>query len=162
MVTRVIRRNLLQGERLENGRRYEDVIFTPFQYFKTRKIVHIDHALYFYRDNSQGITRNIRPTDIEDMLFALKKMLSFVEQHQGNEPLRQLAALMLGNCFSEIRSMLKALYGYYHYQPEVLHTLRRLAGVCRNSDVPRKKILQMRYARIDSWLSKIRWRMKKR
>jgi glycosyltransferase involved in cell wall biosynthesis len=162
MVTRVIRRNLLQGERLENGRRYEDVIFTPFQYFKTRKIVHIDHALYFYRDNSQGITRNIRPTDIEDMLFALKKMLSFVEQHQGDEPLRQLAALMLGNCFSEIRSMSKVLYGYYHYQPEVLHTLRRLAGVCSNSDVPRKKILQMRYARIDSCLSKIRWRMKKR
>ncbi|MBI3311319.1 MAG: glycosyltransferase [Serratia liquefaciens] len=162
MVTRVYRRNLLQGEHLENGRRYEDVIFTPFQYFKTQKIAHLDHSLYFYRDNSQGITRNIRPTDIEDMLFALKKMLSFVEQHRGDEPLRRLAALMLANCFSEIRGMSKALYGYYHYEPEALRTFQYLAEVCRNSGVPRKKIRQMRYARVDTWLSKIRRQLKKR
>ncbi|CAI1210894.1 glycosyltransferase family 2 protein [Serratia quinivorans] len=162
MVTRVYRRNLLQGEYLENGRRYEDVIFTPFQYFKTRKITHLDHALYFYRDNSQGITRNIRPTDIEDMLFALKKMLSFVEQHRGDEPLRQLAALMLGNCFSEIRGMSKALHGYYHYEQETLRTFKRLADVCRNSGVPHKKIRQMQYAWIDTCVSKIRWQWIKR
>ncbi|CAI1211643.1 glycosyltransferase [Serratia quinivorans] len=162
MVTRVYARHLLQGERLENGRRYEDVIFTPFLYFKTRKIAHLDQVLYFYRDNGHGITRNVKAKDIEDMLFAINKMLRYIDQHPGDEALRQLAALMLANCFSEMRGMSKALYGYYHYQPEVLHTLRRLAGVCRSSDVPRKKILQMRYARIDSWLSKIRWRMKKR
>lgn len=162
MVTRVYRRHLLQNEYLENGRRYEDVIFTPFLYLKTQKITHLDHVLYFYRDNGQGITRNIQPKDIEDMRFALEKMLSFVEHHRGDEPLRQLAALMLANCFSEMRGMSKALYGYYHYRPEALPTLRRLTDICRNSDVSRKKIRQMQFAKIDSWLSKVRWQLKKR
>jgi glycosyltransferase involved in cell wall biosynthesis len=160
--SRVYRRSLLEGESFENGRRYEDVIFTPFQYFKTQKIAHLDHVLYFYRDNSHGITRNVKAKDIEDMLFAIDKMLLFIDQHPGDEPLRQLAALMLANCFSEVKSMSKVLYGYYYYQPEALHSFRRLADVCRNSDVPRKKIRQMQFAPIDSWLSKIRWRLKKR
>lgn len=160
--SRIYRRTLLKGESFENGRRYEDVIFTPFQYFKTQKITHLDQVLYFYRDNSHGITHNIKAKDIEDMLFAINKMLRYIDQHPGNEPLRQLAALMLTNCFSEMRGMSKALYGYYYYQPEVIQTLQRLAEVCRNSGVPRKKIRQMRYAWVDTWLSKIRWRLKKR
>ncbi|MFK3843775.1 glycosyltransferase [Serratia sp. NPDC087055] len=160
--SRVYRRSLLEGESFENGRRYEDVIFTPFQYFKTQKIAHLDHVLYFYRDNSHGITRNVKAKDIEDMLFAIDKMLLFIDQHPGDEPLRQLAALMLANCFSEVKSMSKVLYGYYYYPAEALHIFKRLADVCRNSAVPRKKIRQMHYAWVDTCLSKIRWRLKKR
>ncbi len=160
--SRIYRRTLLEGEAFENGRRYEDVIFTPFQYFKTRKIAHLDHQLYFYRDNSQGITRNIKVKDIEDMLFAIKKMLRFVDQHHGDEPLRQLAALMLANGFSEVKAMSKAVYGYYHYGPETLRILRQAAAICRDSDVPAKKVRQMRYAPVDTCLSKIRWWLKKR
>lgn len=156
--SRVYKRSLLEGETFEDGRRYEDVIFTPFQYFKTRRIAHLDCELYFYRDNSQGITRNIKPKDIEDLLFAMEKMLHFVAQHPGDEPLRRLAALMLANCFSEVKSMSKAVYGYYHYAPATLHILRRAADICHNSDVPGKKVRQMRYARVDTFLSKLRGR----
>lgn len=156
--SRVYKRTLLEGETFEDGRRYEDVIFTPFQYFKTRRIAHLDCELYFYRDNSQGITRNIKPKDIEDLLFAMEKMLRFVAQHPGDEPLRRLAALMLANCFSEVKSMSKAVYGYYHYAPATLNILRRAADICRNSDVPGKKVRQMRYARVDTFLSKLRGR----
>lgn len=160
--SRVYRRTLLAGETFEDGRRYEDVIFTPFQYFKTRKIAHLDHQLYFYRDNSQGITHNIQVTDIEDMRFAMKKMLQFVEAHHGDEPLRRLAALMLANCFSELKTMSKAVYGYYHNEPATLETLRQSAAVCHNSDVPFKKVCQMRFARVDSCLSRIRQWLRKR
>lgn len=66
-------------------------------------------------------------------------MLRFVAQHPGDEPLRRLAALMLANCFSEVKSMSKAVYGYYHYAPATLNILRRAADICRNSDVPGKK-----------------------
>ncbi|MGP1123809.1 glycosyltransferase [Serratia sp. CY47444] len=156
--SRVYKRTLLAGEAFEDGRRYEDVIFTPFQYFKTRRIAHLECELYFYRDNNQGITRNIKPKDIDDLLFAMEKMLRFVAQHSGDEPLRRLAALMLANCFSEVKSMSKAVYGYYHYAPATLHILRRAAAVCRNSDVPGKKVRQMRYARVDTFLSKLRGR----
>lgn len=71
-------------------------------------------------------------------------------QHPGDEPLRRLAALMLANCFSEVKSMSKAVYGYYHYAPATLHILRRAADICHNSDVPGKKVRQMRYARVDT------------
>lgn len=161
LVTRVYRRSMLEGDQLEDGRRYEDVIFTPFQYFKTRRIAHLDHTLYFYRDNSQGITRNIKAKDIEDMVFAMQKMLRFVDAHRGDEHLRQLAALMLANCFSEMKAMSKAVYGYYRYPPETLAILRQTAALCSNSDVPHKKVRQMRFARVDSCLSKIRRWLKK-
>ena len=65
---------------------------------------------------------------------------------------------MLANCFSEVKSMSKAVYGYYHYAPATLHILRRAADICRNSDVPGKKVRQMRYARVDTFLSKLRGR----
>ena len=45
---------------------------------------------------------------------------------------------MLANCFSEVKSMSKAVYGYYHYAPATLNILRRAADICRNSDVPGK------------------------
>lgn len=160
--SRVYRRTLLAGETFENGRRYEDVIFTPFQYFKTRNIAHLDHQLYLYRDNDRGITRNIQAKDIEDMRFAMQKMLRWVEVHRGDEPLRQLGALMLANGFSEIKAMSKAVYGYYRYEPATLETLRQTAAICRNSDVPFKKVCQMRFARVDSCLSGIRRWLKKR
>ncbi|HGM5492872.1 TPA: glycosyltransferase [Serratia fonticola] len=160
--SRVYRRTLLAGETFENGRRYEDVIFTPFQYFKTRQIAHLDHQLYFYRDNDRGITRNIKVKDIEDLLFAMQKMLRFVEAHRDDEPLRQLAALMLANGFSEVKAMSKAVYGYYRYEPATLEILCRTAAVCRNSDVPAKKVCQMRFARVDSCLSRLRHWLKKR
>lgn len=160
--SRVYRRTLLAGETFENGRRYEDVIFTPFQYFKARNIAHLDHQLYLYRDNIQGITRNIQAKDIEDMRFAMQKMLRFIDDHRGDEPLRQLAALMLANGFSEIKAMSKAVYGYYRYEPATLETLRQTAIVCRNSDVPRKKVRQMRFAQVDTCLSKLRCWLKKR
>ncbi|PAA98790.1 glycosyltransferase [Serratia fonticola] len=160
--SRIYRRSLLAGETFENGRRYEDVIFTPFQYFKTRQIAHLDHPLYFYRDNDRGITRNIRAKDSEDMLFAMQKMLRFVDAHRGDEPLRQLAALMLANAFSELKAMSKAVYGYYRYPPETLAILHQTAALCSNSDVPHKKVRQMRFARVDSCLSKIRRWLKKR
>ncbi|VXD05355.1 glycosyltransferase family 2 protein [Serratia oryzae] len=160
--SRVYKRSLLTGEFFENDRRYEDVIFTPFQYFKTQKITHLDHTLYFYRDNSQGITRNIKPKDIEDMRFAMDKMISFSEKNSADIPLKQLAALMVANCFGEIKSMSKTVYGYYYYHPEMLRSLRRAATLCRGTAVPRKRVRQMQYPQLDTLFSKIRWYLKKR
>lgn len=154
--SRVYRRSLLAGDVFATGRRYEDVIFTPFQYFKTCKIAHINHVLYFYRDNTQGITRNIKVKDIDDMLFAMEKMLRFIHEHQGDEALRKLAALVIANCFSEVKKMSKKIYGYYYYQPAALAQFRLAAKVCVNSDVPLQSIYQMRYPWLYTCLSRLR------
>lgn len=158
---RIFHRSLLIGESFETGRRYEDVIFTPFFYFKTQKIGHIDHELYFYRDNSQGITRNVKEKDIEDMLFAMQKMLNFAAQHRHDKAIKQLAALMVVNCFNEVKAMSKKLYGYYFYPENVRAVLTQAAVLCDGTAVPKKKVRQMRFAYIDTWLSKLRWRLKK-
>lgn len=153
---RVFRRTLLEGETFATGRRYEDVIFTPFIYFKTHKIAHLDRTLYFYRDNNQGITRNIREKDIADMLFAMKKMLNFAAQNPQDEAIKSLAAQMVLNCFEEVKSMSKQVYGYYYYPSDVRATLKKAAALCSGSSVPRKKIIQMRYTQLDTLFSRIR------
>jgi len=157
---RVFHRSLLAGEHFETGRRYEDVIFTPFIYFKTRKIAHIEHELYFYRDNNLGITRNVKEKDIDDMLFALQKMLNFSATHNHDNALKQLAALMVLNCFNEVKAMSKALYGYYFYPKEVKAIFRKAATLCDGTVVPKKKIRQMRYAYVDTLFSKLRRTLK--
>lgn len=159
---RVYHRSLLVGERFETGRRYEDVIFTPFIYFKTQKIVHIEDVLYFYRDNSQGITRNVKEQDIDDMLFAMQKMLRFAAQHPQPAAIKPLAAMMLLNGFNEVKAMSKRLYGYYFYPQQVKAVLREAAALCDGTPVPGKKVRQMRYAVIDTLLSKLRWALKGR
>jgi len=157
---RVFHRSLLDGEIFETGRRYEDVIFTPFIYFKTRKIAHLERVLYFYRDNNQGITRNIKEKDIADMLFAMQKMLRFAAQNRQDKAMKPLAARMVLNCFNEVKAMSRQVYGYYFYPEEVRAVLKEAAALCSGTAIPQKKIWQMRYTHIDTLLSKIRWKMK--
>lgn len=154
--SRVYRRSLLHNETFATGRRYEDVIFTPFIYFKTQKIIHVDHDLYFYRDNALGITRNIQVKDIDDLVFAMEKMLAFAARPEQDPDVKQLAALMIVNCFSEVKSMTKSIYGYYYYPKDLRQTLRKAASLCEDSAIARKKVWQMRYPQIDTVLSKVR------
>lgn len=158
---RIYKRNILENERFEVGRRYEDVIFAPFIYFKTTRIGRINQKLYFYRDNYFGITRNIKKQDIEDMLFAIKKMILAAEKQPDNQELRGLAARMIVNCFGEVKNMSKALYGYYYYHKDTIVTLRAAANICSGTAVSTKTVCQMRYPQIDTLFSKVRLTLKK-
>lgn len=152
---RIYRRSLLADEHFEDGRRYEDVIFTPFQYFKTRRICHLENTLYYYRDNRSGITRNIRPSDIEDMLFALNKIRAMAETRRDEPDFQRLATGMILNCFSEVKSMSKALYGYYYYSASTRNALKAAARLCRGHCKP-KKYWQMRFPGLDTFFSSLR------
>lgn len=154
---RVYRRSLLEGEAFEVGRRYEDVIFTPFQYLKTQKIAHLENTLYYYRDNQQGITRNVRQSDIQDMLFAMNKMCTIA---QSNSQLRHLAAGMIVNCFNEVKSMSKAVFGYYYYDKPTTQAIKSAARLCKGY-CKTKKFWQMRYPEIDTLFSWLRFKTRK-
>ncbi|MFB4342386.1 glycosyltransferase [Pantoea sp. CS_6] len=151
---RIYRRTLLEGERFEVGRRYEDVMFTPFQYLKTQKIAHIENTLYYYRDNNHSITRNVRKSDIQDMLFAMNKMCTMA---QSNNELRDLAAGMIVNCFNEVKSMSKKVYGFYHYDNQTKHAIKSAARICKGS-CKTKKYMQMRYPEVDTFFSWLRYK----
>ncbi|MGG6137816.1 glycosyltransferase [Pantoea allii] len=154
---RVYRNSLLEGDAFEVGRRYEDVIFTPFQYLKTQKIAHLENTLYYYRDNQQGITRNVRESDIQDMLFAMNKMCAIA---QTNSERRRLAAGMIVNCFNEVKSMSKAVFGYYHYDKQTKLALKSAARLCKGH-CKTKKFWQMRYPEVDTLFSWLRFKIRK-
>lgn len=153
--SRIFRRELLAGDTFVKGRRYEDVIFTPFQYFKTKKIAHIDQQLYFYRINDHGITRNIRDKDIEDILFAMYKMLYFIKTHENDAEIAKLVAPMIENCFIEAKKMTKKIHGYYYYSPTTIKLFKLAASLCKNTSMSRKRLFQMKYPLLDTYISKI-------
>ncbi|GAB2926203.1 glycosyltransferase [Hafnia psychrotolerans] len=153
--SRIFRRELLKGDTFVKGRRYEDVIFTPFQYFKTKKIAHIDEQLYFYRINESGITRNIKNKDIEDILFAMYKMLYFIKTHENDAEIAKLVSPMIENCFIEVKKMTKKIYGYYYYPPATVKLFKLAASLCKNTSLSRRKYFQMKYPLVDTYISKI-------
>lgn len=153
--SRIFRRELLKGDTFVKGRRYEDVIFTPFQYFKTKKIAHIDQQLYFYRINHQGITRNIQNKDIEDILFAMYKMLYFIKTHENDVEMAKLVAPMIENCFIEAKKMTKKVHGYYYYSPTTVELFKLAASLCKNTSMSRKRLFQMKHPLMDTYISKV-------
>lgn len=81
---------------LKRYRRYEDVIFCPFQYFKCHKILKIENKLYYYRINDKSITENIIDSDADSIFFAMRKMYNYINE---NSATRTIATLMIVNCF---------------------------------------------------------------
>ncbi|MEY1635965.1 glycosyltransferase [Morganella morganii] len=70
--SRIYKSSLFEEFRFPNGRRYEDMILIPTLYANSKSIYSSDKVLYLYRDNDQGITRNGKLSDIEDVLFAVQ------------------------------------------------------------------------------------------
>jgi glycosyltransferase involved in cell wall biosynthesis len=73
---RIIKKTVLGGLRFPAGVNYcEDMIFLYQLYQKSETIYHIDKALYAYRDNPEGATRNMKPDYLEAMLALYQKLL---------------------------------------------------------------------------------------
>ena len=73
---RIIKKTVLGDLRFPIGVNFcEDMIFLYQLYQKSETIYHIDKALYAYRDNPAGATRNIKPDYIEAMLSLYQKLI---------------------------------------------------------------------------------------
>jgi len=74
---RIVKREKLQELRFPVGVRFcEDMIFLSQLYQQSENIYHIDKALYGYRDNADGATRNMKPDYIESMLTLYRQILN--------------------------------------------------------------------------------------
>ncbi|MCL6263662.1 glycosyltransferase family 2 protein [Craterilacuibacter sp. RT1T] len=75
---RVYKRELWKNIRFPIGRRFEDLATTPLLYFKAnpKKILSIGDAIYLYRINPNGITHNLRDSDLQDIEHALKTIFN--------------------------------------------------------------------------------------
>jgi glycosyltransferase involved in cell wall biosynthesis len=74
---RVIKKTVLADLRFPVGVKFcEDMIFLYQLYEQSNTIFHIEKALYGYRDNEQGATRNTKPEYLVAMLQLYQKLLT--------------------------------------------------------------------------------------
>ncbi|HEY4467116.1 MAG TPA: glycosyltransferase [Klebsiella sp.] len=143
--SRVYCRDLISKHRFFVGRRYEDMMFTPWLYLEANRILRLNKTLYWYRDNAYGITRNIQASDINDMVFALNQILTYVQTgSQTAIPMRLITSLII-NCFNEIKGMHAKFYGFYNYSEQTMSALRTAGKLLPPASIPLKKRLHMRY-----------------
>ncbi len=155
LMTKIFHRNVIGNDRFEEHRRYEDMIFCPFQYFKCHKILKIENKLYFYRINDKSITENIIDSDADSIFFAMRKMYSYVNKNNAK---RTVATLMIINCFLEGRKLLRKKKGYYRYSESMLNDIQNALACCDTKIVKKKIILKMKYPHIDRSISEIRYK----
>lgn len=153
LVTKIFRRNLLGNDRFEANRRYEDIIFSPFQYFKCRKILKLNANLYYYRINRQSITENLRESDAQHIFFAMRKMCEYIK---NNPEKRSVATLMIVNCFLEGRKIVRKKKGYYAYDAQMLSDINTAIKYCDESVINKKVIYKMKHPWIDTFISATR------
>lgn len=155
LMTKIFHRNTIGDDRFEEHRRYEDMIFCPFQYFKCNKILKIEHKLYFYRVNEKSITENIIDSDADSIFFAMRKMCNYINKNSAK---RTVATLMIINCFLEGRKLLRKKKGYYRYDDEMISDIQSALASCDTRVVKKKIIYKMKYPHIDRAISE--WRYK--
>ncbi|WP_239739266.1 glycosyltransferase family 2 protein [Proteus penneri] len=77
--SRIYKKDLFENKELffENGKRYEDIMFTPYIYLneKTKKISILKHIVVGYRYNDCSITKKPMKNDIKDIIYAIKKLM---------------------------------------------------------------------------------------
>ena len=89
---KVFKRMLFDDIRFPEGRLFEDEFTTYKLYYKSKKIVVVDTALYFYFINSAGITQNLDINKRFDEYDAKKERLEFF-RNNGQIKLYHLALM---------------------------------------------------------------------
>ncbi|HHU0692398.1 MULTISPECIES: glycosyltransferase [Citrobacter] len=156
LMTKIFHRDIIGEDRFEEHRRYEDVIFCPFQYFKCHRILKIDSKLYYYRVNDKSITENIIDSDADNIFFAMKKMSNYISK---NDEKRAVASLMIINCFLEGRKILRKKRGYYRYDEDMINNIQNALANCDTRVVKKKIIYKMKYPHIDRSISELRYKI---
>ncbi|MEG0253237.1 MAG: glycosyltransferase family 2 protein [Muribaculaceae bacterium] len=156
LVTKIFRSDIIKDDRFEEYRRYEDMIFCPFQYFKCHKILKIEDKLYYYRVNNKSITENIIDSDADSIFFAMRKMCNYIKE---NNEKRAVGTLMVVNCFLEGRKILRKKKGYYRYEDSMIEDIQNALTCCDISMVKRKVFYKMKYPFVDRKISEIRFKI---
>ena len=156
LMTKIFHRNIIGSDKFEEHRRYEDMIFCPFQYFKCHKILKIENKLYYYRVNDKSITENIIDSDADSIFFAMRKMYNYINENRSK---RTVATFMIINCFLEGRKLLRKKKGYYRYSESMLNDIQNALACCDTKIVKKKIILKMKYPHIDRSISETRYKI---
>ena len=156
LVPRLFHRRIIINDRFEDGHRYEDMSFVPFQYFKCSRILKINKYLYFYRVNTDGITENINKSDADNVFFAMKKMYSYIKVNKNK---KDVGTLMIVKSFMEGRKLLRKSIGYYRYDKNDIILFQKILAECNKKIIDRKIIIKMKHPYIDKLISYINYKI---
>lgn len=157
LVSRVYKRNLWKNVYLEIGRHYEDLILLPYIYLKAKKIKHIPEALYIYNKNDNSITQNIKKSDVNDLFFAINKMISFIYTNKNSDKNISMLVNYLINSFFLARKLIKKLDGYYHYDKEQTILIKQIINLVNryNVKISKSKKRKLQYLQLDTFISRL-------
>lgn len=159
--SRVYRRELIGNHRFHVGRRYEDMMFTPWLYLEAKRILCLEETLYWYRDNAFGITRNIQPSDISDMVFALNQLIEKVATQPPSALPPRLITALINNLFNEIKGLHDKIYGFYNYSDETMAALIAASKLLTADGMPLKRRLHLQYPQLWKKTSRLRRMLRK-
>lgn len=160
--SRVFKKSILQGHRFPPQRRYEDMYFTPWLYFKAKKIVSLHSPLYLYRDNLAGITRTHIATDGYDMVKTMEYTIAQAEAFKNNKEISRLIKLLISNQFREIKKMFRRIYGFYNYDSHTCAVLKNAARIISISDVKPGEFFHMKCPRLIRVVTELKTRFHRR
>ncbi|MFO5769325.1 glycosyl transferase, partial [Klebsiella pneumoniae] len=112
--------------------------------------------LYWYRDNAQGITRNIQPSDVNDMVFALNQIIDNARTQPPSQMPSRIITPLIINFFNEIKGIHAKLYGFYNYSEHTISTLKAAAGLLPSGSLSLKRRLHLRYPGLWKRVSQLR------
>ena len=156
LMNKIFHHRIIQDDQFVDGRRYEDMIFCPFQYLKCSKILKVNKNLYFYRVNTAGITENIKKIDADHIFYAMQKMCTYIEQHPKS---KTAGTLMIVNCFLEGRKILRKSTGYYCYQQSDIALFNQVLSLCERSVIKNKVLFKMKHPLMDKFISFINYKI---
>lgn len=158
---RIYSRNIFEGEVFEQGKRYEDIMFTPFLYLKAKSIYSLNKQLLGYRYNPDSITKKIKKSDFEDIIYAIEK---FSSQHDrtNDEKIKYLLILARVRVFSYLKFISNSTNGYYYSGRDVRHLAKKILkdySEIKNSlnvKISWRDMFTVRYFMLSSILSRIK------
>ncbi|WP_456268480.1 glycosyltransferase [Kushneria sp. AK178] len=111
--SRIFRTALFDGLTFPEGKRYEDLMVTPFVVLRASRINATDKALVHYRLNLQSISTNIDSTDTRHVSEHIRFYLQAANQ-EADSVKRKMLVLLAAQTMLFYKICVNLTYGYVH------------------------------------------------
>lgn len=111
--SRVFRTSLFEGLVFPEGKRYEDLMVTPFAVLRAKRINATEKALIHYRLNLQSISTNIDSTDTRHVAEHIRFYLEAAKQ-EADPVKRKMLVLLAAQTMLFYKICVNLTYGYVH------------------------------------------------
>lgn len=153
---RIYKSDIIGDFRFEKGRRYEDMMFTPYIYLNARKIYGINKKLLGYRHTPNSITKTIKECDYTDTVYALQKLSNAYDRTTSSD---EKSILMLSRVknFSYLKFITNNFYGYFSNKMEVKTLANKIIKdnklLDKKHQMKNKDLINIKYFALSSFVS---------